>query len=125
MGEGLDLYARHKDGSEFPVEIGLNPMHADGKISVLCSIVDITERKQSEEALVKAARELKARNVDLISAGQRYQMVIESAPNGILVVNKAGVITLANAQAEKMFGFTREALIGREISERRVAPIVR
>ncbi|MGA2711960.1 MAG: response regulator [Bryobacteraceae bacterium] len=117
MGAGRDLFAVRKDGSEFPVEIGLNPIQTDGKTSVLCSIVDITWRKKYESALEETARELKTRNVELIAAGQRYQMVIESAPNGILVVDQAGVITLANAHAEKMFGFQREELIGHPVEK--------
>lgn len=49
MGAGRDLHGRHKDGSEFPVEIGLNPIHTGDELLVVVSIVDITERKRSEE----------------------------------------------------------------------------
>jgi PAS domain S-box-containing protein len=50
MGHGRDLFARRKDGTEFAVEIGLNPIPRGAEVLVLASIVDITQRKQVEAA---------------------------------------------------------------------------
>lgn len=53
MGAGRELFALHKNGSEFPVEIGLNPIHFNGQIHVVAAIVDISERKTLERTILK------------------------------------------------------------------------
>jgi PAS domain S-box-containing protein len=94
MGMGRDLYGLHKDGHEFPIEIGLNPIEAEKGLLVLASIIDITERKRAEE---------------------RFRRLVESAPSAIILVNREGKITLVNAQTEKLFGYSRETLIGQAV----------
>jgi PAS domain S-box-containing protein len=60
MGAGRDLFCLRKDGSEVPVEIGLNPMEIAGDKFVLISVIDITERKRSEQALTEFAKRQEA-----------------------------------------------------------------
>src|SRR5215469_14618692 len=54
-------------------------------------------------------------NAGLSEAGRVAQRVMESAPNGILLVNREGQITLANSMAVRMFGYEREELIGQPV----------
>jgi PAS domain S-box-containing protein len=57
VGAGRDLYALRRDGSEVPVEIGLNPISTDEGSMVIAAIVDISDRKHKEESIRAALRE--------------------------------------------------------------------
>ncbi|MGB6042832.1 MAG: ATP-binding protein [Pirellulales bacterium] len=66
MAEGSDLTGRRSDGTEFPVQIGLNPMQSEGEPCVVAALVDMTEAK-------RAAGQLKRQAVAVAAANRKLQ----------------------------------------------------
>lgn len=96
----------HKDGHRVPVLLGAAMLDTSGDECV-CFILDQTERKSAEQA----AKRMEAQHmVDL-----RFRALLETAPDAMVVIDAAGEITVANAQAEKLFGYPRSELIGKHL----------
>ena len=91
MGSGRELVGLKSDGSEFPIEIGLNALHTPGGVLVVETIADISVRKRLEKM---------------------FQKIVEAAPCGMVMIDAQGRIVLVNPQAELMFGYSRTELIG-------------
>jgi PAS domain S-box-containing protein len=69
---------------------------------------------QQEELLAQQS-ELTAQRQQLQETEQFFRSVLELAPDGLMVVDTSGVIRLANVQCEKLFGYTRDELVGQAI----------
>jgi two-component system sensor histidine kinase/response regulator len=62
MGPQRHLLGRHKQGRLIPVEIGLNPLHLNGQLAVLASIIDVTVHRKMQEALISAKHAAESAN---------------------------------------------------------------
>ncbi len=100
MGAGRDLYGRKKDGSEFPVEIGPNPIETDEGMMVLSAIVDITERKAVELALRDSEHQLRS-----------LAAIVGSSDDAIVSTTLHGIVTSWNKVSERIFGYTAAEMI--------------
>ena len=99
MGAGLDLYARRRDGTEFPVDISLAPIGDDDGTLVVAAVRDITERKAAQTAQAQLAA------------------IVRSSTDGIFSMTSSGVMTSWNQAAEEMFGYSQADVVGHHFSQ--------
>jgi PAS domain S-box-containing protein len=91
-----------------------------GKPLYMVGIVeDITELKEKQELLnrhtIELEEKVKERTAELGKSEKRFNAIIQSAPDAMVIANQNEIIQLVNTQTEKLFGYTRNELIGKQM----------
>ncbi len=118
--EGLH---RAKSGRLIPVEITTSTLEFGGRMAILASIRDISERKALEEtrktldeANRRNAEEIEAKNRELTLSEARSRSLTEGGLDAVIVADDRGVLTLFNPAAERTFGYSAAEVLGQPIT---------
>lgn len=99
------LTAKRKDGTEFEAAISITSILAAVESSVvwMASIMDISELQQTKKALKNSKN--------------RFQKLLESAPDAILIVDEDGTIEFCNSKTEELMGYQSQELVGEPVEK--------
>ena len=107
IGQALESHETQTLTYDVPTDEGIRSLESRisvcGKDEVLLIVRDVSKEKQAEVALRALEQE-------------RYRRLLEVAPEGIVIIDDAGVIETVNARTEELFGYDRRELIGRPLS---------
>jgi two-component system sensor kinase FixL len=108
IGLGRDVQGLRRDGTVFPLHLSVGQMLIDGERKFVGTLHDLTGRVALEEQL-RASEE-------------RWRSVVESAVDGIVIIDAHGRIEAFNPAAERLFGHQESDLLGRNVNVLMPAP---
>ena len=102
IGTGREVRGRRKDGSTFPLHLSVGRMEIDGEPAFTGILHDLSRRVEIEESLRKSE--------------ERLRSIVESAVDGIIVIDDRGTIQAFNPSAERLFGYRLSEVLGRNVN---------
>jgi PAS domain S-box-containing protein len=93
-----------KDGGRIPVLVGVTSLDSSTSLSI---VLDLTVQKRAEAAV----QSLRAQH----AVDAKFRGLLEAAPDAMVIVDRAADVVLVNAQAERLFGYSREELLGKSV----------
>ena len=101
IGVGREVTGRRRDGTLFPVHLSVGEMQIGGERKFTGMLHDLTNRARLED--------------ELRASEARWRAIIDSAVDGIVVIDAHGRIESFNPAAERMFGYAAGEVLGRNV----------
>lgn len=103
IGSGREVVGLRKDGTEFPMDLAVSEIQLSDRHMFTGIVRDVTSRKQME--------------CDLLDREQRYRSLVETAASVILFLSPDGDVMEWNREAERIFGYARDEVLGKNYFE--------
>jgi PAS domain S-box-containing protein len=101
IGIGREVLGRKRHGATFPMDLSVAEATEEGQPIFVGIIRDLTERKAAETALREAAA--------------RLQALVDTAVDGVILIDARGAIVMFNPACEKLFGYTADEVLGENV----------
>lgn len=101
IGKGREVLGKRKDGSTFPFWLNVERVVVEGRVIFTGIIHDVSDLRKAEE--------------DLMVTEKRLNAIIDTAVDGIIMIDRRGTMEVINPSAAEMFGYDSEELIGQNV----------
>ena len=101
IGIGREVIGRRRDGTVFPVHLSIGEMRIGGEPKFTGMLHDLTKRVRLEG--------------ELGASEARWKAIIDSAVDGIVLIDAHGRVEVFNPAAERLFGYAAQEVIGRNV----------
>jgi PAS domain S-box-containing protein len=101
IGIGREVLGRKRNGATFPMDLSVGEALEDGEPIFIGTIRDLTERKAAEKALRESA--------------ERTRAVVETAVDGVILIDAFGNVLVFNPACERLFGYAAREVVGQNV----------